>query len=160
MSAHTDHTAIIAAPVDLVWRAANDLEYWPMLFDGEYTRAEILDLEPSRVRFRLTTCPDRQGRTYTWVSERYPDSDHYRVTARRVETGPFLYMHIFQSFESVVGGTRVRWIQDFEMKPESSMTDEEMAALIDQRARANLSSHKRVIESLAGGRSFFGRSER
>ena len=41
MSAHTDNSIVISAPMDLVWERTNDIESWPRLF-GEYSSAEIL----------------------------------------------------------------------------------------------------------------------
>ena len=149
MAAHTEHNVIINAPVDFVWNMANDLAYWPTLFQGHYASAELLEEAPGRLRFRLTTCADEQGRTHSWVSERYLDATRRCVLGRRVDPGPFLYMHIFQSFDPVPDGTAVRWVHDFEMLPGGRPADEEMAAYISRNAEANLGRHKSVIESLA-----------
>jgi aromatase len=58
-------------------------------------------------------------------------------------------MHLFQSFTAVEGGTRLRWVQDFEARPDAPFTDEEMRRRIDTGARVNLRRHKEVIEALA-----------
>jgi len=150
VAAHTDHELVIHAPLDLVWDISNDLSRWPDLFQGHYAAAEILEESPGRLRFRLTTCPDEQGRTYSWVSERFLDVGRHRILGRRIDPGPFLYMHIFQSFDQVPDGTAVRWVHDFEMLPGGFPTDAEMAARIERNAAANLRQHKTVIESLAG----------
>ena len=150
MAAHTEHKVIINAPVDFVWHIANDLMRWPDLFQGHYAAAELLEKAPGRIRFRLTTCPDEHGQSYSWISERYLDAALHRVLGRRVDPGPFLYMHIFQSFDPVPGGTAVRWVHDFEMLPGGNLTDAAMAAHIGRNAEVNLGLHKSVIESLAG----------
>jgi aromatase len=149
MSAHTDNEVVIAAPVELVWGVANDVERWPELFAGEYAAAEVLERSDDRLRFRLTTAPGPDGATYRWVSERCLDRARGTVSARRVEPGPFRYMHLFQSFTAVEGGTRLRWVQDFEARPDAPFTDEEMRRRIDAGARVNLRRHKDVIEALA-----------
>lgn len=149
MSAHTDNEVVIAAPLRLVWDVANDVERWPELFAGEYAAAEVLERADDRVRFRLTTPPGPDGVTYRWVSERWPDRRLGTVSARRVEPGPFRYVHLFQSFTAVEGGTRLRWVQDFEARPDAPFTDEEMRRRIDAGARASLRRHKQVIEALA-----------
>lgn len=150
LAAHIEHKIIIRAPLDFVWDISNDLSRWPALFQGHYAAAEILEEAPGRLRFRLTTCPDEEGRTYSWVSERFLDASRHRVLARRIDPGPFLYMHIFQSFDQVADGTAVRWVHDFEMLPRRYPTDAEMAAHIEENAAANLSQHKIVIERLVG----------
>src|SRR5215471_10152958 len=98
MSGHTDNEIVIDAPVDTVWAEANDLAQWPALFAGEYERVEVLDDSGGRVTFRITTRPQEDGRQYSWVSERVPDPGNRRVVARRIETGPFLYMHIVHEY--------------------------------------------------------------
>jgi aromatase len=149
MSAHTDNEVLIAAPLDLVWEVANDVERWPELFAGEYAAAEVLERDGDRVRFRLTTAPGPDGRSYTWVSERCLDRGRGTVSSRRIEPGPFRYVHLFQSFTAVADGTRLRWVQDFEARPEAPFTDEGMRRRIDAGAQANLRRHKEVIEALA-----------
>lgn len=149
MSAHTDNEVVIAAPLELVWEVANDVERWPELFSGEYATAEVLERDENRVRFRLTTAPDADGQSHDWVSERCFDRQRRTVSARRVEPGPFRYMHLFNSFTAIDGGTRLRWVQDFETRPDAPFTDEEMRRRIDAGSRVNLRRHKVVIEAMA-----------
>jgi aromatase len=145
MAGHTDNEIVIAAPPALVWEMANDVEAWPDLFVDEYASGEILELTPERVRFRLTTVP-RNGAVYSWVSERYLDPGRGTVIARRVEPGPFYYMHLFQSFTSVEEGTRLRWVQDFQVRPDAPFTEAEFQERIDRGSKANLERHRSVIE--------------
>jgi aromatase len=157
MSAHTDNSIVIEAPLDLVWQMANDVESWPTLFVGEYARGEVLERTGDRIVFRLTTVPEfsphNDGKSYSWVSERVLDEEHHYVNARRVELGPFRYMHIFQSFENVPGGVRLRWVQNFEIREGAPFTDEQMAARINHHSREQLENHKRVMEEAARQRS-------
>jgi aromatase len=147
MSAHTDNEIVIDAPVDVVWEQANNIEQWPLLYDSEYEKGEVLDGPPDRVLFRLTTKPREDGNRYSWVSERVPDIARGLVVARRIETGPFLYVHIVQSYTDLGDGcTRMRWVQDFEMKPGAPFTDEQMAARINRGSAHNMRTHKQVIE--------------
>jgi aromatase len=147
MSGHTDNEIVIDAPVDTVWAEANDLAQWPVLFAEEYERVEVLDDSGGRVTFRITTKAQEDGRQYSWVSERVPDPEHRRVVARRIETGPFLYMHIVHEYLPVGDGTRLRWVQDFEMRPGAPFTDQQMAARINHGSAQNLARHKEVIEA-------------
>jgi aromatase len=148
MSAHTDNEVVIGAPLDLVWETANDIERWPELFGGEYAAAEVLERDGDRVRFRLTTAPGPDGATHSWVSERCLDRQRRTVSARRVEPGPFRYMHLFNSFTASPEGTRLRWVQDFEARPDAPFTDEEIQRRIDAGSRVNLRRHKEVIEAM------------
>lgn len=148
MCGHTDNEIVIDAPVEVVWEEANNLAQWPALFAEEYDRVEVLDQSGGRVTFRITTKPQEDGRQYSWVSERVPDSARHQVIARRIETGPFRYMHIVHAFSAAGngGGTTVRWVQDFEMRPGAPFTDDQMTARINRGAAANLARHKEVIE--------------
>jgi aromatase len=151
MSAHTDNSIVIEAPVDMVWEEVNRLEQWPVLFGEEYERVDVLATEADRVTFRITTKPQENGQSYSWVSERVLDREHHRVVARRLETGPFLYMHIVHSFEECPEGTRVRWVQDFEMRPRAPFTDAQMTSRINAGSEGNLRRHKQVIEERWNG---------
>jgi aromatase len=151
MSAHTDNSIVIEAPVDMVWEEVNRLEQWPVLFGEEYERVDVLATEGDRVTFRITTKPQENGQSYSWVSERVLDREHHRVVARRLETGPFLYMHIVHSFEECPEGTRVRWVQDFEMRPRAPFTDAQMTSRINAGSEGNLRRHKQVIEERWNG---------
>jgi aromatase len=148
LAGHTDNQTLVAAQLDLTWQMANEIESWPRLFAGEYAEAVVLERHEDRVRFRLTTEPV-DGKVYSWVSERCLDRTRGTVTARRLETGPFLYMHIFQSFTETDGGTLLRWVQDFEVRRDAPVTEAQMQARIDNGARANLRRHKEMIEARA-----------
>lgn len=149
MAGHTDNRIEIAASPQVTFSVANDLGRWVQLFAGEYASVEILDELHDRVRFRLTTEP-RDGQVRSWVSERCPDMARGTVTARRIETGPFRYMHIFQSVTPLEGNrSELRWVQDFEVRPEAPFTDAQMCARIDEKSAANLRRHKVVIEEEA-----------
>jgi aromatase len=146
---HTDNTILIHAPFDLVWTMTNDVASWPHLF-SEYAGVEILHRSGDTVRFRLTMHPDEQDRVWSWVSERTVSAERAEATAHRVETGPFQFMHIRWTYQHVPEGVRMRWIQDFAMKPggpvdTAGMTDHinrhtvvqqrRIKSLVEQRAR-------------------------
>ena len=86
MAARTDNAVEIAAPPDLAWDMANDVESWTTLF-SEYSAVEILERQANTVRFRLTMHPDENGNAWSWVSERTADPVARTVRARRIETG-------------------------------------------------------------------------
>jgi aromatase len=146
MSGHTDNTVVIAAPMDVVWAATNDVESWPELF-SEYAAAEVLARSGDTVRFRLTMHPDEQGRVWSWVSERTPDAATRTVNAHRVETGAFEYMHIRWEYREVDGGVAMRWIQDFAMKPDAPLDDSGMTSRINHNSAVQQARIKRLVEA-------------
>lgn len=148
MAAHTENEITVKAPLDLVWDMTNDLERWPQLF-SEYASVEILERKGRKTTFRLTMHPDENGTVWSWVSEREPVPETRTVTARRVETGPFEFMEIFWSYHEVDGGTRMRWVQDFAMKPEAPVDDAGMTARINANSAVQLELIRDRIEQRA-----------
>ena len=148
MSGHTENEIVIAAPMDLLWERTNDVENWPDLF-SEYASAQVLERDGDRVLFRLTMHPDDNGQVWSWVSERVADRATRTVTARRVETGPFERMDIRWTYEDVEGGVRMRWVQDFAMKPTAPIDDDAMARRINANSRTQMALIKRKVEAFA-----------
>ncbi|HUY45962.1 MAG TPA: SRPBCC family protein [Streptosporangiaceae bacterium] len=148
MAGHTDNSVVIDAPLELVWSMTNDLESWPRLFT-EYSSVEILDRRGATVRFRLTMHPDPDGKVWSWTSERTADRETCTVTARRVEPGPFAYMHIRWTYAEQNGKTRMRWIQDFEMRPEAPVDDEQMIQRLNTNTPVQMEAIRRRVEEAA-----------
>ncbi len=145
MAGHTDNHIVIDRPMDLVWDATNDVESWPRLF-SEYAAAEILRRQGPTVRFRLTMHPDTDGNVWSWVSERTPDPATRTVRAHRVEPGWFKYMNLFWEYEEVSGGVRMRWVQDFEMKPASPLDDARMTDRLNSNTAIQMQRIKQLLE--------------
>ena len=148
MAAQTENEIVIDAPLDLVWTMTNDVANWPNLFT-EYAEAEILERRGDTIRFRLTMHPDENGRVWSWVSERTADPATYTVKAHRVETGPFEFMNIQWFYEPANGGTKMRWMQEFEMKPSAPLDDAGMAARINTNTPIQMRAIKEKIEQKA-----------
>ncbi|MDH6114992.1 aromatase [Kitasatospora sp. MAP12-15] len=148
MTGHTDNQITISAPVDLTWELTNDLERWPQLF-SEYASVEVLERDGDRVTFRLTMHPDEQGKVWSWVSEREADRQSLTVEARRVETGPFEHMSIRWEYHEVPGGTSMRWIQDFRMKPTAPVDDAGMTEHINRNSRIQMELIRDKVEQHA-----------
>lgn len=148
MAGHTENEIVIDAPMDLVWKMTNDVPGWPELF-SEYAEAEVLAREGETIRFRLTMHPDEEGRVWSWVSERTPDPAARTVSAHRVETGPFEYMRIHWDYAEVPGGVRMRWVQDFAMKPSAPVDDAGMTARINKNSAVQLGRIKSLVEAAA-----------
>ncbi|GAA1991082.1 SRPBCC family protein [Catenulispora subtropica] len=150
MPGHTDNEIVIAAPVDVVWDITNDLENWPQLF-SEYSSVEVLRREGDSTTFRLTMHPDQNGTVWSWVSERDADRAALVVKARRVEPGPFEFMDIHWEYGEVPGGTRMRWIQDFAMKPTAPVDDAAMTDHINRNSKTQMALIKEKVEKQVEG---------
>ncbi|WP_406302409.1 SRPBCC family protein [Streptomyces sp. NBC_00885] len=145
MPGHTENEITVVAPLDLVWDMTNDIENWPGLF-SEYASVEIMERKGSTTTFRLTMHPDDNGKVWSWVSERTTDRKKRRVTARRVETGPFEHMNIRWEYSEVPGGTRMHWTQDFAMKPDAPVDDDWMTDNINRNSKIQLELIRDKIE--------------
>jgi aromatase len=150
MAAHTDNSVVVNAPRDFVWERMMDVESWPNLF-SEYAKAEVLQEEGNTIQFRLTTHPDPEydGQVWSWTSERTADPDNYTSKSRRIETGPFEFMEIGWEFEEVDGGTNMRWIQDFSMKPEAPANDEQAQDYMNRNTKEQMGVIKERLEKEA-----------
>jgi aromatase len=145
--AHTDNSVVIDKPLDEVWERMNDLENWTNLFT-EYSSVEILEREGNTVKFRLTTHPDPEydGQVWSWVSERTMDPESHTTKSRRIETGPFEYMNIEWYFEPADGGTKMRWVQDFSMKPSAPANDEQAEEYLNKNTAEQMKAIKERLE--------------
>lgn len=149
MAGHTDNAIVIDADMDTVWEMTNDLENWPGLF-SEYAAVEVLERDGESVVFRLTMHPDEDGNVWSWVSRRTPDPKARTVSAHRVETGPFEYMKIFWEYsEEAGGGVRMRWVQDFHMKPQAPVDDAGMTQHLNRNTAVQMKLIKSKVEAAA-----------
>lgn len=151
MPGSTDNAVVIDAPIDVVWNTMNDIERWPALFT-EYASAEVLDRRGDTVRFRLTTHPDPEhgGQVWSWTSERTTDHVSRTSRSRRIETGPFDFMEIDWSFETVDGGTEMRWRQHFAMKPDAPVDDAGAEDYLNRNTRIQMDVIKARLEAAVG----------
>ncbi|MCK9877440.1 SRPBCC family protein [Frankia sp. Ag45/Mut15] len=150
MSGHTDNSILINADIDTVWTITNDLASWPRLFT-EYASVEILETTANTFRFRLTMHPDENGTAWSWVSERTLDPVNHEVRAYRVETGPFEYMHIHWTYTREGAGTRMRWVQDFHLRPSAPVDDEQMTKNINANTAREMAVIRDKVELAAAG---------
>ncbi|WP_410601163.1 SRPBCC family protein [Amycolatopsis sp. lyj-90] len=142
MAGHIDNEIVIDAPMELVWEMTNDIEAWTTLF-SEYSEATILRHDGETITFRLSLHPDENGKVWSWVSARTPDPATRTVRAQRVETGPFKYMWIYWEYVQTDAGVRMRWVQDFEMKPQAPLDDDGMR----ERLSRNTPVQQRLIKA-------------
>jgi aromatase len=150
VAAHTDNEIVIQAPLQYVWDRMMDIEDWPNLF-SEYANAEIVEQDGNTVRFRLTTHPDPDydGKVWSWMSEREADPESHTSKSRRIETGPFEFMNIEWYFEEADGGTKMRWVQDFSMKPEAPADDAGAEEYMNKNTKVQMGVIKERLEAAA-----------
>jgi aromatase len=148
MAGHTDNEIVIDAPMGLVWDMTNDIESWTELF-SEYAEATILRREGETIVFRLALHPDENGTVWSWVSARTPDPATRTVRSQRVETGPFKYMWIYWEYLPVGEGVRMRWVQDFEMKPQAPVDDKVMQDNLNRNTAVQMRLIKDKVEAAA-----------
>lgn len=150
--ATTDNSIVIDAPLEFVWERMNDIEDWPNLYT-EYAKAEVLEREGNSIRFRLETFPDPEydNKVWSWVSERTMDPETYTTKSRRIDLDnvPFARMDIEWFFEPVDGGTKMRWVQDFAMKPDAPATEEQAAEYLNRNTVKQMSVIKERLEEAA-----------
>ncbi len=148
MAGHTDNEIVIDAPLELVWAMTNDIPTWTTLF-SEYSEATVLSEKDGTIRFRLALHPDENGKVWGWVSARTPDEATHTVRSQRVETGPFKYMWIYWEYFEVPEGTRMRWVQDFEMKPQAPVGDQAMQDRLNTNTPVQMRLIKDKVEAAA-----------
>ncbi|KAB1142368.1 hypothetical protein F7R91_29425 [Streptomyces luteolifulvus] len=159
MAGRTDNSVVINAPMDLVWDITNDVSGWAGLF-AEYAESEVLAVEGDTVRFRLTTQPDENGKQWSWVSERTLDRAGRTVAARRLDSGLFEYMNIRWEYTPDPGGVRMRWIQEFTMKPSAPVDNQGAEAHLNRQTVREMARIKQLVEQTArAGAGAAGRDE-
>lgn len=151
-SGRTEQAIVIDAPPAEVWEQTNDVAAWPDLF-SEYAAADILRTEGDTVTFRLTMHPDKDGKVWSWISERTTDRERGTVQARRVETGPFEFMNILWTYREVEGGVELRWAQDFAMKPQAPVDTAWMTANINVNSSVQLALIRSRVQDRARARA-------
>ena len=152
MPGHTDNEVVINAPREFVWKRMMDIESWPTLF-SEYANAEVIEEDGNYVKFRLTTHPDPdyEGKVWSWISERTADPENFQSKSKRIETGPFEYMSIEWYFEEEGDGTKMRWVQDFSMKPEAPADDAGAEEYMNKNTKVQMGVIKERLEQEAAG---------
>lgn len=142
MSGHVDIRVTVAAPLAAVWADANDPARWAA---AGHPVTDVSDIA-GRTRFRVTTPPDREGRTFAYTVERTADEAAKTVYSRRFDSSDFRYGHVWFAYTATEAGTEMRCVVDFEMTAAAQVTDADMAALMENGMRRNMIETARQIE--------------
>jgi aromatase len=139
MAGHCDTHVFVRAPLDVTWEVANRR-------DG---RHEIVDEDPGRhsIVYRVTTPPDLNGCRWSYLAERISDPARRVAYARRWGNPHFRYSYAFWQYREVEGGSEIRCVTDFELRPDAPVDDRQMAEIIRQGTEATLRETAAAVEA-------------
>jgi len=142
-----ENSIVIDADPKWVFEVTNDIGRWPVLFN-EYAGARVLSREEegrfTEIFFELSNPEGSSWRSWRLL-------DHRTLTAvaeRREPLYPFAYMHLRWSYEAAPeGGTRMTWVQDFELDPKFDVPLPTVLERMNRHTRENQGSIKQQIEA-------------
>ena len=140
---------LIEAPVEDVFRLTNNVRTWPTLFT-EYQSSEVIEETDTCVTFRLTTHPDEDGQQWSWIAQRHTNKERRSTYSERMpSSGPFQRMEIRWWYDPV-GETRsvMTWEQEFTMKPEAPVTEEQATAYLNKQTKIQQRVIKERVEHM------------
>ena len=143
---HIENSIVIQASPEKVFAITNDIDRWPVLVD-EYNGAKVLKREDegrfTKLIFQLTNAEGN-----SWQSWRLLDTRDLVAIAEREEPRfPFLYMHLKWAYTPAPEGTRMTWMQDFELDPGFQTPVETAVARMQTHTQQNQQRIKRLIEA-------------
>lgn len=145
---YTHNTIVILKDFDTVFDLTNDIELWPQLFT-EYKEAKVLERDGNAVTFQLTTFPEGERASRTWVSTRIIDKPGKKAEAQRVKQAfPFEMMKICWTYEQLPQnvGTVMTWEQKF-APAEGAWSVEKMEAFLNRNTRVQMQAIKEAVET-------------
>jgi aromatase len=146
---YTHNTIVILKDFDTVFDLTNDIELWPQLFT-EYEEAKVLEKDGNKVTFQLTTFPEGDRPSRTWVSTRIIDKPGKKAEAQRVQQAfPFKVMKIYWTYEELPQnvGTIMTWIQKFEPVEECEWSVEKLESFLNRNTRVQMQVIKERVEA-------------
>lgn len=146
---YTHNTIVILKDFGTVFDLTNDIELWPQLFT-EYQDAQVLERKGNEVTFQLTTFPEGDRPSRTWVSTRIIDKPGKKAEAQRVKQAfPFKVMKIYWTYEELPKnvGTVMTWIQKFEPTEDCEWSVEKLEAFLNRNTRVQMQVIKERVET-------------
>jgi aromatase len=137
----------IEAPLDEVFRITNDVRIWPELF-SEYKSCEVLEEKTGDVTFRLTTHPDENGQTWSWISRRQSDfARKSTYSEREPDSGPFARMEIRWWYDGQGSAlTLMTWEQEFTMRPTAPVSEQGATDYLNKHTKIQQQVIKERVE--------------
>jgi aromatase len=143
------NVVVIEAPVDEVFRLTNNVRTWPDLFT-EYKSSEVLEEMAGDVTFRLTTHPDENGQSWSWIARRQTDVERKSTySEREPDSGPFAKMEICWWYDSLGSTlTLMTWEQTFALRPEAPVTEQEATNYLNNHTKIQQQVIKERVEKI------------
>ncbi|WP_210574347.1 SRPBCC family protein [Streptomyces sp. GESEQ-4] len=145
-----ENSIVIGADPRLVFDVTNDIARWSEIFD-EYSDAKVLSEERegrwTEIVFELTNEEGASWRSWRILDHR----ELVAVAERRDPLYPFGYMHLRWSYQAVPEGTRMTWVQDFELDEKFDVPLATVLERMNTHTRQNQAGIKQKIESGAVG---------
>ena len=141
------NAVLIEASVDNVFKHTNDVRTWPTLF-SEYESSEVIEETENSVTFRLTTHTDEDGQQWSWIAHRQTNQERRSTySERKPSSGPFERMEIRWWYDPVAENqTVMTWEQEFTMKAEAHVTEEQATAYLNKQTKIQQSIIKERVE--------------
>jgi aromatase len=149
MAGHIDVRVKVHAPLEVMWEVSNEMES-----GGTATRHspghDVISWDPdkNRIAYRITTAPDSAGHAWSYSVERTTDVAAKTAYARRWGNEFFAYSYAFWQYTGSGDVSEIRCVADFEMTPQSPLSDQEMAAFMERGTRAAMERTARAAEAV------------
>lgn len=139
----------IEAPLEEVFRLTNDVRTWPELFT-EYKTSEVLEEKMGDVTFRLTTHPDENGQTWSWIARRQTDFVRKSTySEREPDSGPFARMEIRWWYDGLGSSlTLMTWEQEFTMRPTAPVSEQGATDYLNKHTKIQQQVIKERVEKM------------
>jgi aromatase len=141
-----ENSIVIEADPQHVFDITNDIARWSEIFN-EYSKAEVVSQERdgrwTEIVFQLTNEEGSSWRSWRLLDHR----ELVAVAERRDPLFPFGYMHLKWTCTPVPGGTRMTWIQDFELDEKFTVPLPTVLERMQLHTRQNQAGIKQKIES-------------
>lgn len=148
MAGYTENRIVVFRDFDHVFDLSNRIDLWPKLF-SEYKDAKVLEQHGNVIKFQLTTYPEGEKPSRTWVSERVIDKVNRVALAERLEPKfPFEYMKIRWEYEPLPNniGVIMTWIQEFNVHKDCKFSNELMESFLNKATYKQIKLVKKNIE--------------
>ena len=145
----TDNSTEIKAPLETVWERMNDVENWPNLFT-EYASAEILERNGEYDQVPAHDLPRpgvrRSGLELGLGADGRPGHAHGQGAPDR-DRPVRSHEHRVVLRADGDDGTKMRWVQEFSMKPTAPATDDEAEVYINKNTKEQMAHIKEKLEA-------------
>jgi acyl carrier protein/carbon monoxide dehydrogenase subunit G len=145
MTRRTKNTIRITAPIDRVWDFTNDVANWRDIFP-RFSDIDVTRLGEDEFELGIRTYPNEQGKVLEWRSHRIHDRANRTVTVSRIDESIFVHVRMVITYRTVGDMTELHWAHEFDMKPDSHLTNEQMTEHFNENDRMTLSRIKTMVE--------------